>query len=121
MTKDNTNKINNLNVLYFIVILLLIIGHCIQTGSGEAYDNFGNVLFKAIYAFHVPLFTLIFGYLLYNDTTKHEEKEVAKKSFNTFIMPLIGYSLLELLWELLEKTLTIHNIPVIAKTFILLF
>lgn len=52
-----------------IAIILVILGHNIQYGSGVSYYTnelyFDNVLFKLIYSFHMPLFALISGYLSY--------------------------------------------------------
>jgi fucose 4-O-acetylase-like acetyltransferase len=43
-------------------ILLVVLGHSIQKNIPNYLDNF---LFRAIYTFHMPLFFLISGYLMY--------------------------------------------------------
>lgn len=59
-----------LDVLKAFTIVCVIIGHCIQYGSGARYlENqcyFDNIVFKIIYSFHMPLFMLISGYLFFN-------------------------------------------------------
>ena len=55
------------DVLKATAIFLVVMGHCIQYGSGNDYyvecTFFENSLFKFIYSFHMPLFMLISGYL----------------------------------------------------------
>lgn len=56
-----------LDIAKSLGIILVVIGHCIQYGSGSLYFEkelyFYNILFKFIYSFHMPLFMLISGYL----------------------------------------------------------
>lgn len=50
-----------------ILILLVIIGHCIQYGNGYYYlDNelfYNDFMFRSIYSFHMPMFMIVSGYL----------------------------------------------------------
>ena len=46
------------------LIILVILGHCIEYGT-ESFDE--NTLFKIIYSFHMPLFFMISGYLSYKE------------------------------------------------------
>lgn len=49
-----------------ILILLVVLGHCVQIsyrGSNEFYNNW---LFKFIYSFHMPAFMMISGWLFYS-------------------------------------------------------
>lgn len=56
-----------LDILKAICIVFVIVGHCIQFGSGNEYyleeAYFENPMFIFIYSFHMPLFALISGYL----------------------------------------------------------
>ena len=60
-------RILYLDVLKAICIVLVVVGHCIQYGSGNGYylekAYFENPMFIFIYSFHMPLFALISGYL----------------------------------------------------------
>lgn len=55
------------DILKGFSIILVILGHCIQEGSGEPYrvglSYFSDRLYQFIYSFHMPLFMLISGYL----------------------------------------------------------
>ena len=62
------NKRNTLlDIIKGLLIIGVVVGHCIQYGSGKAYLSnnlfFFNSIFKFIYGFHMPLFMLICGYL----------------------------------------------------------
>lgn len=66
-------------------ILLVVVGHCIQYGSGQNYLKeelfFDNILFKFIYSFHMPLFMLISGYLFAYGINK-ETKSIIINNLN---------------------------------------
>lgn len=61
-----------------VLIFLVVLGHCIQYGSGKYYftrqSYFENILFKIIYSFHMPLFSLISGFLFFYSCQSHSEK-----------------------------------------------
>ena len=65
--KERKNYYDSLDFVKGIAIILVIIGHCIQCGSGKEYYEsqlfFDNGLFKFIYSFHMPLFMMISGFL----------------------------------------------------------
>lgn len=58
-----------------IAIILMLIGHCIQYGSGSVFliDElyWENAVMKVIYSFHMPLFIAISGYLFWYSVTAH--------------------------------------------------
>lgn len=56
------NRNVTIDVLKGITIILVVLGHVIQTiYSPDSYDE--NWIFKIIYSFHMPLFIFISGYL----------------------------------------------------------
>ena len=50
-----------------ILILLVIIGHCIQYGNGNSYLDqelyYNDYFFRSIYTFHMPMFMIVSGFL----------------------------------------------------------
>lgn len=58
-----------------IAIFLVVFAHCLQYGNGATFLNDGlyweNIIMKAIYSFHMPLFIAISGYLFYFSCKKH--------------------------------------------------
>jgi fucose 4-O-acetylase-like acetyltransferase len=61
-----TTRIEWIDALKGIVICLVVFGHNIQYGSGEAFllekEFYNNNVFKFIYSFHMPCFMLISGF-----------------------------------------------------------
>lgn len=80
-------------------IFLVVLGHCIQYGSGSSFLNeklfFENNLFKFLYSFHMPLFMLISGYLFANGINK-KAKDIIINKFKSLIIPIIMWALLPL-------------------------
>ena len=100
------NKERNIyvDVIKGIAIILVVIGHCIQFGSGraclESEDFFNDPLFKFIYSFHMPLFMLVSGYLFAN-TIKRDTNEIIKRKAGTILLPLISWHTVALFINLL--------------------
>ena len=80
-----------------IGITLVVIGHCIQYGSGNIFlqNNlfYTNILFRFIYSFHMPFFMLISGYLFYNSTQKHSSSEIIKSKVNRLLIPILVWTI----------------------------
>ena len=83
-----------IDIVKGIAIVLVVIGHCIQFGSGKAYflegDYFSNPVFKFIYSFHMPLFMLVSGYLFYYSINR-DVWSIIKSKFIGIILPLISW------------------------------
>lgn len=77
-------------------IILVVIGHCIQYGSGNEYFikglYFDNFIFKIIYSFHMPLFALISGYLLYYTLSQRDSISALKREITAIMVPVIAWS-----------------------------
>ena len=101
--KNNRNQL--LDILKGIAIILVVIGHCIQYGSGESFLEqeafFNNFIFKFIYSFHMPLFMLISGYLFHFSMQKYKTKEIIINRIKTLIIPIFSYSIIMILIELM--------------------
>lgn len=58
-----------------IAILLVLVGHCIQYGSGASFlengEYWNNIVMKVIYSFHMPLFIAVSGYLFWFSVKNH--------------------------------------------------
>lgn len=92
--------------LYFdivkgIAIILVVIGHCIQYGSGTKMLTerlFYNALsFRAIYSFHMSLFMLVSGYLFWNSCLKHDWKENLIAKIKGLGIPIIAWGTVDFL------------------------
>ena len=80
-----------IDFLKSISIILVVLGHCIQYGSGYLYlvnnNFFYNKLFMFIYSFHMPLFAAISGYLFYKSINKYSLKFLLQKKILRLIIP----------------------------------
>lgn len=100
------NRNQHLDLLKGIAITLVILGHCIQFGSGSEFYNkslfYDNLIFKLIYSFHMPLFSLISGYFLFPTVRKYTFFTLTKRRFQQLLLPVfivffIYYSLIGIL------------------------
>lgn len=88
-----------------IAIILVVIGHCIQYGSGSFYLNgekyFENLWFRIIYSFHMPLFMVISGYLYYYTCTKNSILNVFLTKVQSLGVPILAWGTLDfIIWLL---------------------
>lgn len=66
------------DVLKGFAVILVVLGHCIQEGSGEAFSArslyFYDKLYQFIYSFHMPLFIAVSGYLCRESMERAESR-----------------------------------------------
>lgn len=90
------------DVLRGFAILLVVLGHCIQEGSGTEFKTdtmyFYDKVYQFIYSFHMPLFMMISGYFAWDSIEK--AKGNAEK------------------WKLLGKRSTMLLVQILAWTSI---
>ncbi|MBE5876945.1 MAG: hypothetical protein E7290_08690 [Lachnospiraceae bacterium] len=101
------------DVLRGFAILLVVLGHCIQEGSGARYSAeslyFYDKLYQWIYSFHMPLFMMVSGYLSWNSVkraqTKRDRWQLLKRRAVALLAPIF-------LWTLVDcvRTMIIHAI-----------
>lgn len=121
----NTNNTRNtyLDVMKGIGILLVVLGHCIQYGSGSGYLDgafFDNPVFKFIYSYHMPFFMLISGYLFAYSCEKKKWYELLIVKFKQLIIPLACFSVVSLLIAIVKEAAfgasEVISVTWIAKT-----
>lgn len=61
-----------IDIIRGIAIYLMVLGHCIQYATPLDYDFGGNIVFRVIYGFHMPLFMIISGFLFWYSLNKYE-------------------------------------------------
>ena len=72
MSESSINKRNeNIDIIKGIAVILMVYGHCLQYGVNGKIDYFNMLCFKIIYSFHMPLFTIVSGYLLGKSLLKY--------------------------------------------------
>ncbi|MDE7268501.1 MAG: acyltransferase family protein [Lachnospiraceae bacterium] len=111
------------DVLKGFGIVLVVLGHCIQAGSGLAYlENacyFNDRWYQFIYSFHMPLFMVISGYYAWNSVqraqTPVDRKNMIKKKCIYLIMPNIVWKLLEFVYMFAMGTYPYLGFSVLLK------
>lgn len=91
------------DILRGFAIILVVLGHCIQEGSGEAYRTesayFSDRLYQFIYSFHMPLFMLISGYLGWHSINKcgkkQERRNLLGRRAVTLLIPIFLWTALD--------------------------
>jgi fucose 4-O-acetylase-like acetyltransferase len=95
-----------LDILKSITIILVIVGHCIQYGSGMDYLIYGgffyNKVYVFIYSFHMPLFMLISGYLFYSSCKDKTWTSLLFKKFKQLIITLFCWSFITLIVQIIK-------------------
>jgi len=74
-------------------IILVIIGHSIQYGSGINFLNsdsfpYEKLVFKVIYSFHMPLFMVVSGYLFFNTINRYSVKQLLSSRITKLVVPV---------------------------------
>lgn len=100
------------DVLKGFGIFLVVLGHCIQSGSGLEYlaraGYFYDQWYQFIYSFHMPLFMVISGYYAWNSVqranTSQDRKKMIKKKCIYLITPNIAWKLIELVYLFVTDT-----------------
>ena len=100
---------NTIDVAKCILIILVVWGHAIQYFHGLDYDFWGNPIFKFIYGFHMPLFSLISGYLMYGSFMKYGAQKIILKKANQLLVPTIGWAFILTTIDVILNYLT-HDI-----------
>ena len=75
-----------------ILIFLVIIGHVIQYFYCSGKDYWNNLIFLFIYSFHMPLFSLLSGYLFRLHGGKHGLIDSVKRRFMQIIVPCFAWA-----------------------------
>lgn len=98
---------SSLDAVKAFAIILVILGHCIQYGSGQAYlteeTYFNNPLFKWIYSFHMPLFMLLSGYLFGNSVQKNKWYVTLGNRARSLLVPVFIWALVPFLISLFRQ------------------
>lgn len=88
-----------IDYLKAITILTVVMGHCIQFGSGQyIYEKqiyFDIAIFRIIYSFHMPMFMLVSGYLFFNTVQKYSGKIVLLKKIQSICIPICFWGLVD--------------------------
>lgn len=84
-----------------IAIILVVLGHSIQYGSGNEYISkqlfYDNLIFRFIYSFHMPLFMTVSGWLFFYTRERYLFVTNLVNRFSLFILPIFSWALISAL------------------------
>ena len=114
------------DVLKGFGIILVVLGHCIQTGSGSEFlENaayFEDKLYQFIYTFHMPLFMAVSGYYAWNSINRaaslQDVKTMIKKKCVCMIAPNLAWKLLEMAYAASTGGYIYHNFEMLCRDFL---
>ena len=86
-----THRLHYIDNLKGVLILLVVLGHCIQCTDLD-FDH--NAVFRYIYSFHMPLFMCVSGFVSYKPDIKWQ---TVQKRFRQLIIPFLAWVALLLL------------------------
>ena len=121
----NNKRNESIDILKGLLIILVVIGHCIQYGLGIDYKQqslfYENFLFKVIYSFHMPLFMIISGYLFYKSTKKHTSFSIIKGRFKRLIVPFLIWGIIYSMFVVNKQIVSYNGIDLFFTTLIYSF
>lgn len=99
------------DILKGFAVFLVILGHCIQEGSGAGFQEeslfFWDKLYQLIYSFHMPLFMLVSGYFAWDSmkrgTDGSARRRLLGKKAEALLVPVFAWTVFELLWQFVES------------------
>lgn len=100
-----------LDVIKGISIILVVLAHSIQFGSGKQFyeeqQYFSDPIFTFIYGFHMPLFMTVSGFLFWSSVNRHTSRQVAVSRIRSLLVPIIVWQSLYLLILFVQGRITL--------------
>lgn len=108
-------------------IILVVLAHCIQEGSGQEFSEntlyFHDTLYQFIYSFHMPLFMLISGYYTWSSvqkvSTKQEQWSLLKQRCCHLLIPIVAWTTLDYIYKVAIGLYGRSGILIIGKDYCL--
>ena len=98
-SENDLKRIDWIDAAKGLLILLVVVGHNIQFGSGslmlETKDYFNNEVFRFIYSFHMPALALLAGFILKFSV---ERDHFIGKKIRGVLVPAVVWSMLVCLY-----------------------
>ena len=111
-TIDMNKRNQNIDVCKGILIILVVFGHSLQYGFGPDYLQsqafYNDLVFRAIYAFHMPLFMLISGYYFFY-SNKKDYSLILQTKLKSIGIPFFFYCTFEFILTMWLSPETINN------------
>ena len=97
---------HSIDVAKCLLIFLVVWGHAIQYLHGTEFDFWEDPIFKFIYGFHMPLFSLISGYLMCGSFRKYGAGKLVGKRAKQLLIPTVGWAIVLTVLDMVLNILT---------------
>jgi len=77
-----------------VAIVLVVVGHSLQFGARDYFDFFTNPVWVTIYAFHMPLFAMISGYLAFSSFGRRTPLAVVVSRVTSILVPYVAWTVI---------------------------
>lgn len=102
------------DILKGFAIILVVLGHCIQEGSGESFSAqslyFYDRWYQFIYSFHMPLFMLVSGYMCGKSMEKAKTREdrtaLLRRRVKALLSPIFFWTTFEYIYNFIKNPAT---------------
>ena len=109
--KMEEKRLQYIDMVKGFSILLVVLGHILPSDS---------ILMIWIYSFHVPIFFILVGWLSYKKKYKSiEMKQKINKEVKSLLYPYATFSIIFILYDILECAITGESANLIIKDIIL--
>lgn len=102
--EKKSTRVEWIDVLKGVVIILVVLGHNIQYGAGKEFladkSFFSNLVFKLIYSFHMPCFMMVSGFF-FGFTIK--KKNILSSRIQSLLIPTIIWSMIPICARLAKQ------------------
>ena len=97
-----TDRNKAVDYIKAFAIILVVLGHSIQYGSGSyvkahMFDN--NYIIYFIYSFHMPIFMIVSGYLYFYSINRYNTKQMIINKTKSLIIPIFFWTILSTLLD----------------------
>lgn len=106
-------RINFIDFIKGICMILVIWGHCIEYCDPISYQNnnyYSNPLFEIIYSFHMPLFMLLSGYFFANNFSR-SFYSILRRRFIQLVIPCLTWGIIGLFFIYINSFLSDDTLP----------
>ena len=102
------SKRNYIDCVRGIAVFLMVWGHTIQCGNGQAFIDkksyYSDLIFRSIYSFHMPLFAILGGgALLFSSLKVYSCQETMKKRIVSLGYPILTWGIIDFVISLINN------------------
>lgn len=115
------SKRNYIDCVRGIAVFLMVWGHTIQCGNGQIFIEerayYSDMTFRSIYSFHMPLFAILSGFLLFSSLESRSCQEVMKKRIVSLGLPIVTWGSIDFVISLINNEIQVGLFSIVRLMF----